>query len=125
MHKPLLASIIMPVGLDNREILAKRRIMPVLKSSKKALKVSIRRKKENDTLRKSLREAVKALRGNPSFDTLKKVYSLLDRATRKHIFHKNRAARLKSNFSKLVKTPLDTKLPKRGKPATKPSKKSR
>lgn len=77
--------------------------MPVLKSSKKALKVSRRRKDENDALRKNLRNAVKALRASPTALNLKKVYSLLDRGSKKHILHKNRAARLKSGFSKLVK----------------------
>ncbi len=77
--------------------------MPVLKSSKKALKVSRRRKDENDTLRKNLRNAVKALRASPTTASLKKVYSLLDRSAKKHVMHKNRAARLKSGFSKLVK----------------------
>lgn len=77
--------------------------MPVLKSSKKALKVARRRKEENDSLHKNLQVAVKALRKSPTVTTLKKVYSLLDRSAKKHVIHKNRAARLKSNFSKLVK----------------------
>lgn len=77
--------------------------MPILKSSKKALRVSKRRKLENDKSKDSLNKTVKALRKNPTHDALKKVYSLLDRAAKKHLMHKNRAARLKSNFSKLVK----------------------
>lgn len=77
--------------------------MPVLKSSKKALKVAKRRKVENDVLRQNLQVAVKALRKKPTATTLKKVYSQLDRAAKRHLIHKNRAARLKSQFSKLVK----------------------
>lgn len=76
--------------------------MPVLKSSKKALKVAKRRKTENDTLRKKLRLAQKSFGASPSKETLKKVFSAIDTAAKNHIFHKNKAAHLKSQFSKLL-----------------------
>ena len=77
--------------------------MPVIKSAKKALKQSHKKKDLNDQIRRNIREAVRALRKNPGLDTLQKVYSTLDRAAKQHIMHKNRAARLKSNYSKMVK----------------------
>lgn len=89
--------------------------MPVLKSSKKALKVAKRRRAENDSLRKALREAIKILRANPTQGSLKKVYSLLDRAAKKHLVHKNRAARLKSKYSKLAKKEKSQRKPVKNK----------
>lgn len=86
--------------------------MPVLKSSKKALAVSKRRKRENDSTRFRLVTAFKELRTNPTTDNLTKVYSLVDRAAKKHLFHKNKAARLKSSYAKLVSA-LNKKSPKK------------
>lgn len=77
--------------------------MPVLKSSKKALKVAKRRKKENDALKSKLRAVQKALMSTPSKETLSNAFSTIDRAAKNHLMHKNRAARLKSQFSKLLK----------------------
>lgn len=77
--------------------------MPVIKSAKKALRQSEKKKESNDKLRRNIREAVRVLKKSPSVETLKTAYSTLDRAVKQHIFHKNRAARLKSNYSKLVK----------------------
>lgn len=76
--------------------------MPVLKSSKKALKVAKRRKKENDSLRSKLRAVQKALAATPSKEALSSAFSTIDRAAKNHLMHKNRAARLKSQFSKLL-----------------------
>ncbi len=78
--------------------------MPVIKSAKKALKQSHKKKDLNDQLRRNIREAVRVLRKTPSLKTLQDVYSALDRAAKQHIMHKNRTARLKSNYAKLVKT---------------------
>lgn len=77
--------------------------MPIIKSAKKALRQSEKKKGLNDQLRRNIREAVRVLRKNPTLKALQSVYSTLDRAVKQHIIHKNRAARLKSNYSKLVK----------------------
>ncbi len=77
--------------------------MPVIKSAKKALKQSIKKKDLNDQLRRNIREAIRVIRKTPSQETLTSVYSALDRAAKQHILHKNRVARLKSNYSRLVK----------------------
>lgn len=76
--------------------------MPVLKSSKKALRVAKRRRVENELLRKKIRTALKSLRTNSNAKTLQQAFSAIDKGARKNIFHKNRAARLKSQASKLV-----------------------
>ena len=79
--------------------------MPVTKSAKKALRVSTRRKTENDKTRKNIRGALKAIRTEPNLENLKKVYSVIDKAVKNKIMHANKAARLKSGLSKLVSPP--------------------
>ena len=80
--------------------------MPVTKSAKKALLVSIRRKGENDLVRAKLKSAVKGLKSaiaNQEKDTaalLQIAYKELDLAAKKHVIHKNKASRLKSRLAK-------------------------
>lgn len=38
----------------------------------------------------------------PSAENLSKAFSAIDTAVKRHIFHKNKAARLKSQLSKLI-----------------------
>ena len=77
--------------------------MPVLKSAKKSLQVAKRRKTENDALKSKIRQAQKTVVVSPSQKTLSGAFSTIDRAVKKHFIHKNRAARLKSQLSKLLK----------------------
>lgn len=83
--------------------------MPVIKSAKKALKQSRLKKTFNEDIRKKLRDAVRLLKKSPSSKNLDEVYSRIDRAAKNHIIHKNKAARLKGNFSKLVTPAKATK----------------
>lgn len=76
--------------------------MPVIKSAKKALRQSRLKKNFNEEIRKKLRDAIRAFRKGPSEVNLKEVYSRLDRAAKNHVIHKNKASRLKGNFSKLI-----------------------
>jgi len=50
-----------------------------------------------------VKEAIKKFKANPSEELLRVVYSMLDRAAKKRVIHKNKAARLKSRLSRLVK----------------------
>lgn len=79
--------------------------MPLTKSAKKALKVSVRRKKENNLVRAKIKNAVKGARRSviSKQDTAKKLQDLyheVDIAAKKHAIHKNKAARLKSRITK-------------------------
>lgn len=76
--------------------------MPVTKSAKKALRVSLRKKSVNNRVRRQWKSAVKALRENPTAQGLKKVFTELDRAAKRGVIHQNKAARLKSRLSKLL-----------------------
>ena len=83
--------------------------MPQLKSAKKALVVSERKRKINDRWRRQLRDAVTALKkklaetdetgAKEAFSTVERT---LDRAARRNIIHANKAARQKSRFRKAL-----------------------
>jgi len=77
--------------------------MPNTKSAKKALKVSLRRKKENEFYRILIRKTVKAARRNPTEENLRLAQSALDKAAKKSVIHKNKARRLLSRLAKLLK----------------------
>jgi len=76
--------------------------MPVTKSAAKALRRDRRRTIINLRIKRAYKEAVRLMRKNPTVETLKKAYSQLDRAAKKKVIHKNKAARLKSRLSKLL-----------------------
>ena len=77
--------------------------MPVTQSAKRALRRDRRRQIVNDRIRRRVKEAIKKFKDHPSEKLLKVVYSMLDRAAKKKVIHKNKAARLKSRLSRLVK----------------------
>ena len=79
--------------------------MPILKSAIKKLKQDKKRTKVNKPYREKYRLAVKAVRANPSLKTLKAVgkAAALDKAAKKKVIHKNKASRLKSRLTRLLK----------------------
>jgi len=60
-------------------------------------------------VKKNLKKTVAAFSKNPTTAALKTVYKLADRAAKTNIIHKNKAARLKSRLSNLVKSPTKTR----------------
>ena len=75
--------------------------VPNIKSAKKDLRKSRAAAVRNKAQRSALRTAVKkAKTGNASADERLSAVSLLDRAARKGLIHKNTAARQKSNLAK-------------------------
>ena len=82
--------------------------MPIIKSAKKALRVSIRRNEINDLTRAKIKSAVKGVKiglkttDANSVELLSKAYRELDLAAKKNVIHKNKASRLKSRLTKLV-----------------------
>lgn len=69
--------------------------MPITKSAKKSLRVAKRRTKENRLQKNALEKALKTA----SPKTLPKVISLIDKAAKTGIIHKNKAGRLKSRLT--------------------------
>jgi len=77
-------------------------IMPVTKTAKRALRVSKRKEKVNKELTTRLEIALRiAHKGKKPADIIKAI-SLADRAAKKKIIHKNKAARVKSSLSKML-----------------------
>ena len=77
--------------------------MPVTKTAKRALRGSKRKQEINSLLRARLEIAIRKAKKVPSKKTVTEAISLVDRATKRGLFHKNKAARLKSSLSKLTK----------------------
>jgi small subunit ribosomal protein S20 len=84
----------------------RKKIMPVTKSAQKALRVSLRRKDENDLVRAKIKSAIKGAKLSISrkdkdvAEKIQTLYKELDTAAKKNVIHKNRAARLKSRVTK-------------------------
>jgi len=77
--------------------------MPNIKSAKKKLRQDLKRTKRNDAARKKIRQTVKSANKEKQTESfLKKAFSIIDRAAKKKVIHKNKAARLKSSISKLI-----------------------
>ncbi|MFZ5845067.1 MAG: 30S ribosomal protein S20 [Patescibacteria group bacterium] len=77
--------------------------MPVIKQAEKKLRRDRRRTAQNARARRKLRTAVKAMRQKPSAKALAAAFKTLDKATKTHLIHRGRAARLKSRLTKLLK----------------------
>lgn len=100
--------------------------MPVIKSAIKKLRKDKKRQAENDKFRLNLEKAIKKVKKETSQKTLKSAMSFIDKATKKNIFHKNKAARLKSQLAKLIRvTPVSKKITTPTKPVRKKTKNSK
>lgn len=76
--------------------------MPVIKSAKKKLRQDRRKTLQNKSLENLFKKMVKVAQKNPSEGNIKKAVKALDKAAKKNIIHKNKAARIKSTLSKLL-----------------------
>lgn len=88
--------------------------MPVIKSAKKKLKQDKKREKTNKILRDGYRNAVKEAKKRKTNEKIRQAVRLVDKAVTKRLIHKNKAARIKSNLSKLIKT-IPTKIKQKAK----------
>lgn len=76
--------------------------MPVTKTAKRALRASKRKQVVNKIIINRLETAIRlAKKGRKKANVIKAI-SLTDRAAKKKIIHKNKAARIKSQLSKLL-----------------------
>jgi len=87
--------------------------MPILKNAKKALRVSKRKAEMNQPIKSQVKTVMDSVKKKPSAQTLSNAFSAIDRAVKRNIFHKKKAARLKSQMAKLVaaaaQRPTETK----------------
>jgi small subunit ribosomal protein S20 len=77
--------------------------MPITKQAIKKLRHDKKRTKVTAKARQTVRETVKEMRKKPTAKSLSSAFQILDKAAKKHLIHKNKAARLKSRLSKLLK----------------------
>ena len=73
--------------------------MPVTKQAKKKLRKDKKIEAKNLKLKKEYKKLVKKTRSNPNKKNLSEANKMLDKAAKKGIIHKNRAARIKSRLS--------------------------
>lgn len=77
--------------------------MPITKQALKKLHHDRKRAVATDKVRRELRKLIKTARVSPGKKTVTEVFAALDKAASHHIIHKNKAARLKSRLSRLIK----------------------
>ena len=77
--------------------------MPLLRNAKKALRVSKRKAAQNQTVKSRVKTMVDKVRKTANPENLSSAYSAIDKAVKKNIFHANKAARMKSQLSRLSK----------------------
>ena len=98
--------------------------MPISLSAKKSLRKSLTNHRDNVLFKNKIKLLVKKFLAKPSAELLQQVYSILDKSVKKGIFHKNKIARLKSNYSKKVKEKDVIKSPVKAKVKSKAKTKS-
>lgn len=84
--------------------------MPRIRAAKKAMRQSAKRRELNTATKRRIHEAIKEIHGlakagkkTDAAGKIPAVFSLIDKASKTHIFHDNKAARKKSQLAKLLK----------------------
>ncbi|MBI5306157.1 30S ribosomal protein S20 [Candidatus Wolfebacteria bacterium] len=85
--------------------------MPIIKSAEKALRQNIRRRKINVARKTELKSVIKQFKKliiegkkDEAKNYLSQVYKKLDKSAKVNLIKKNKASRLKSRLSKLIKS---------------------
>jgi small subunit ribosomal protein S20 len=76
--------------------------MPVTKSAKRALRGSKTKQSINKLIVSKLESAIRSARKSKTSAKIMVATSLADKAAKKRVIHKNKAARMKSQLSKLL-----------------------
>ena len=77
--------------------------MPIIKSAKKRVRVAHKAAVRNSKTKRSLKTALKALAAKPSSDNHSSAQSNIDKAVKKGLIHKNKAARMKKQAAATAK----------------------
>lgn len=86
--------------------------MPVTKQAIKKVRQDKRKTIINLRIKKALKKAILTFHKNPTVAALNSVYKLVDRTAKTNVIHKNKASRIKSRLSKLVKSATKPAKPK-------------
>jgi small subunit ribosomal protein S20 len=95
--------------------------MPIIASAKKRVRTARKATVRNSKTKRSLKSALKVLASSPSGKSISAAQSQIDRAAKKGVIHRNKAARLKSQAAKKAKAAgaKSTKAVKKAAPAKK------
>jgi small subunit ribosomal protein S20 len=74
--------------------------MPVTKQAKKKLRKDKKREKNNLKLKSHYKKVVKKTKKNPTPKSLSQASKVIDKAAKKGLIHKNKAARIKSRLAR-------------------------
>lgn len=78
--------------------------MPVIKSAIKKLRKDRALELRNDEFRAQLKDTLRKVRKNTSdLSVLQEAYSVVDKAAKKNLIHKNKAARMKAQIAKTIR----------------------
>jgi len=76
--------------------------MPVIRSAKKKLKVDKKRESANKKAESFINLVVKKAFKKPTLESVRIAVKAIDKGVKKDIYHKNKAARIKSRLAKLI-----------------------
>ena len=77
--------------------------MPIIKSAKKAARQSVKRREQNQEIKKTIRAALKEFRSKPTAEKMAKVQSEYDKAAKKGLMKKATASRRKAKLAAFAK----------------------
>ena len=77
--------------------------MPIIKSAKKAARQAVKRRDNNQAIKKTIRTALKEFRAKPTAEKMAVVQSEYDKAVKKGLMKKNTASRRKAALAKYAK----------------------
>ena len=83
--------------------------MPIIKSAKKAIRVSLRKKALNDRYKRMMKDVIKKIEKTAKTDKkeagklLSSAFAIIDKTAKKGIVKKNNTARKKSRLARLIK----------------------
>lgn len=78
--------------------------MPIIKSAKKRVRTASKAATRNSKTKRSLKTAIKAFQAKLTGDNMSNAQSELDKAVKKGVISKNKAARKKKQLAKAAKT---------------------
>ncbi|MFA6585958.1 MAG: 30S ribosomal protein S20 [Candidatus Paceibacterota bacterium] len=82
--------------------------MPIIKSAKKAIRGSLRKKAFNDRQKRAMKDVIKKIEKTVKTDKagaeklLSSAFAIIDKGAKKGVIKKNNAARKKSRLSRLI-----------------------
>lgn len=85
--------------------------MPVIKSAKKKLRQDKARTARNKAVEELMKKLLKKAKASPTSENIRLAVQATDKAAKKYIIHKNKAARVKSALAKIGSSKEGAKAP--------------